>query len=266
MNQYFGMVTSLTFVPHVPAMTTVPISLRLREHHCINPESPIAPGGSSLDALDDGLCSGWFPADVNIRETSEGVKIDDPRYGGSSSYYERYREGKGNSHNEDTCLQCKYRREQEQLDLEIRVRENERDSQERDDKDGGRNNETNEDSSEDSGDERRDRLRERLRRLKQLPRSPSATRRQRHSDAQHEAPRPGVTRPDGPSSGVDPTDVRMEFQEVMGPDIDIDALLDAELHSEDDAESDWEEYVENTCNGIQDIVITGEVCGLIFKL
>jgi hypothetical protein len=251
MNQYFGMVTSPTFVPHVPAMTTVPISLRLREHHCINPEQPIQSGGLNTDILDDGITNAWFPSDVNIRESSDGVRIENARNGGSSSRYERYREGKGNSHNEETCRQCRYKNRQEQLDLEERIRRNKRASEERDetvdqhidDSDGSH-------SSDDTAD---------------FPFQP------RHSALKYVAHRPhdqninvptiGVTRPDGPSSGVDPeADIRREFSQALGRD--VDEMLDEEMGDAEEMEDDvseWDEYVENTCNGIQDIIITGEV-------
>ncbi|KAI0095185.1 hypothetical protein BDY19DRAFT_902185 [Irpex rosettiformis] len=65
--------------------------------------------------------------------------------------------------------------------------------------------------------------------------------------------------PDVPGSGVDPEiGARIEFMGALGQD--VDELLDEEMGSADGYEDDegWEEYVENTCNGIQDIVITGE--------
>jgi hypothetical protein len=93
----------------------------------------------------------------------------------------------------------------------------------------------------------------------------------RHSALKYVAHRPhdqninvptiGVTRPDGPSSGVDPeADIRREFSQALGQD--VDEMLDEEMGDAEEMEDDvseWDEYVENTCNGIQDIIITGEV-------
>lgn len=273
MNQYFGMVTSQTFVPHTPAMTTVPISLRLREHHCINPEPATAAGGSSTDALDDGITNAWFPSDVNIREVSDGVRIDDPRNGGSSAWYERYREGKENSHNEETCTQCSFRKQQEQYDLDERIREHKRASEERDEEEMTEHDfeyefeheheheheYEHEHDDEPEGSHSSDTH-------NRAPRHPamSPTMRRRPHEQGAVILEPGVTRPDGPSSGVDPAaDIRTEFSEALGRDVEM--LLDEEMQDEhEDTDSDWEEYVENTCNGIQDIIITGEVSAFRF--
>ncbi len=35
--------------------------MRLKEHHCINPEAPVPPGGTDDDDLDDGVRNAWFP-------------------------------------------------------------------------------------------------------------------------------------------------------------------------------------------------------------
>ena len=40
--------------------TIVPLFMRLREHHCINPQIPIPTGGKH-DGFDDGLDNGWLP-------------------------------------------------------------------------------------------------------------------------------------------------------------------------------------------------------------
>ena len=259
MNQYFGMATSMTFAPQVPSMTTLPISLRLREYHCINPEHPVAPGGSSYDILDDGISNGWFPNDLNIRELPTGARAENPNYGGSVSWYEMYREGKPNSHSEDMCTQCQYRKEQEEEALQERVRAHKRASEEM--------------SPDDSDDEQRGRAgggdgdeygagssHQRARRNRQTSQSM-----QRHlHEHGHGERQPGVTTPDGPGSGVDPNaGLRIEISESLGQD--VDELLDEEMGSvdeEDDVE-DWEEYMENTCHGIQDIIITGEVSLMI---
>ena len=43
-----------------PQVTTVPLFMRLREHHCINPQFPVLTGGKHND-FDDGLENAWLP-------------------------------------------------------------------------------------------------------------------------------------------------------------------------------------------------------------
>jgi hypothetical protein len=43
-----------------PQLTTVPLFMRLREHHCINPQVPIRTGGTH-NGFDDGLENAWLP-------------------------------------------------------------------------------------------------------------------------------------------------------------------------------------------------------------
>jgi hypothetical protein len=43
-----------------PQITTVPLYMRLREHHCINPQLPIRIGGKR-NGFDDGLENAWLP-------------------------------------------------------------------------------------------------------------------------------------------------------------------------------------------------------------
>ena len=50
-----------------PQITTVPLFMRLREHHCINPESPVRVGGRR-NGFDDGLENAWLPP-LRMRES-----------------------------------------------------------------------------------------------------------------------------------------------------------------------------------------------------
>ena len=43
-------------------MSTWPMFINLREHHCISPELPVPYGGEDEDPLDDGIRNAWFPA------------------------------------------------------------------------------------------------------------------------------------------------------------------------------------------------------------
>lgn len=56
-----------TFGEGSPQLTTVPLFMRLREHHCISPAKPVATGGRH-DGFDDGLCNAWFPK-THMRES-----------------------------------------------------------------------------------------------------------------------------------------------------------------------------------------------------
>ncbi|OCH92980.1 hypothetical protein OBBRIDRAFT_725705, partial [Obba rivulosa] len=90
----------------VPSETCVwPVCLHLREHHSINPEIPVAPGGNSLDEHDDGLCNAWFPTLIDMHENNGIVRVHD-HVSGLDSVYETYVDGRPNSHSEDTCTAC----------------------------------------------------------------------------------------------------------------------------------------------------------------
>jgi hypothetical protein len=51
-----------------PQITTVPLYMRLREHHCINPQYPVLTGGRH-NGFDDGLENAWLPP-VRMRESN----------------------------------------------------------------------------------------------------------------------------------------------------------------------------------------------------
>lgn len=97
-----------------PFVSTWPFFMRLKEHHCINPQEPVPPGGTDDDPLDDGVRNAWFPT-VDLFQSGGRVTVS-YRDGGDvqRSEYESYSEGSPNSHNEDTCLTCQYRREHEE--------------------------------------------------------------------------------------------------------------------------------------------------------
>ncbi|KAJ3483164.1 hypothetical protein NLI96_g6512 [Meripilus lineatus] len=81
-------------------------------------------------------------------------------------------------------------------------------------------------------------------------------------DHEHEQIRPDED--EGPSQ----EEVRNSVNAALGPGVNVDDLLDHEMAEASEATSSSEEdntdtdsemdFVENTCNGIQDIIITGE--------
>ncbi|THH01365.1 hypothetical protein EW026_g1315 [Hermanssonia centrifuga] len=109
---FFRVVMGAEFVPHQPPMIISPISLNLREYHCISPEVPVVVGGNVNNSSDDGLCNAWLgPAELSERDGR--LRIEDQRTG-RTHYYALYKPGKPSIHNEMTCTMCTGRREQEQ--------------------------------------------------------------------------------------------------------------------------------------------------------
>lgn len=125
---YFNMIRSLRFMKQVPRMVTHPVSFRLREHHCINPNEPIVHGGEpDRPMLDDGVANGWFPEFTKFDERDErvcasippGVRPSVPR--GTRHHYETFREGRLMPHDERRCTTCIARRELESEELSQRM-------------------------------------------------------------------------------------------------------------------------------------------------
>lgn len=111
-NDYFNLLPTMNypqdFSEMSPFMTTWPVFMRLREHHCINPAVPLLPGGPADDLADDGIQNAWMPA-VHCRESDGKVICRDG--GDNISEYETYASGRLSSHSADTCTFCIRRRE-----------------------------------------------------------------------------------------------------------------------------------------------------------
>lgn len=125
---YFRIANTVTlpagFGESFPFVTTVPVMVRLREHHCIRPARALdVPEGDESDELfDEGVRNGWLPGGTKFRE--DGVSSFDctsvfssshlpkrklevqDQYGRTLATYETYRPGRPNSHSEDTCDVC----------------------------------------------------------------------------------------------------------------------------------------------------------------
>jgi hypothetical protein len=80
-------------------VTTVPIYMRLREHHCHSPQTPVGCGGLQ-NGFDDGLQNAYFPT-MLMQENAAGVTIHTE---GKSTLYEKYVEP--SAHDEATCTSC----------------------------------------------------------------------------------------------------------------------------------------------------------------
>ncbi len=188
-------------------MIISPISLNLREYHCISPEVPVVVGGNVNNSSDDGLCNAWLgPAELSERDGR--LRIEDQRTG-RTHYYALYKPGKPSIHNEMTCTMCTGRREQEQKE------ELER-------------------------EERRQRARAGVEQVEE-----DSTRVEADAD-----PSPSAAIQGGGMDDLDLLNVQTEMSAALG--ISIDSMLVSEL---DDDGSGY-----NTCTGVQDIIIVGEVC------
>ncbi|KAH7914544.1 hypothetical protein BJ138DRAFT_1133285 [Hygrophoropsis aurantiaca] len=103
---------NLVVTPHLPAnfsetnplVNAAPVFMRLREYHCIDPQTPVISGGQG-DDFDDGLAQAWLPS-TSIYEAQNELHIDNA---GRISKYERFIPGCPNSHNPATCKSCVYR-------------------------------------------------------------------------------------------------------------------------------------------------------------
>lgn len=259
MTQYASLITAVRFPPNFspqnPNLTTMPLYMRLREHHCISPEYPVLTGGNH-DGFDDGIRNGWFPK-VSIHESGGIVRVEDTT-NDYTSKYETYVEGRTNSHKDDTCSQCLFRRRREEHELQEKIRQQK--------------------------EQNVSKSRELLNfadHLQQVPGvDPSSGDYENHEDEEDEptdhgvgtsfvaggAPSPAPSHNEEDEPTVDA--VRTQVNTALGPGVNVDDVLEHELsesssssasesdHSDSDSEVD---YVENTCNGIQDIIITGEV-------
>lgn len=128
-GSYFRIANTVTLPPgfgeSFPFVTTVPVMVRLREHHCIRPARAVeVPSGDDPDRLfDEGVRNGWLPNGIKFREdgvssfpylfafhpslrpSKRKLEVQD-RHGRTLANYETYRPGRQNSHSEDTCDVC----------------------------------------------------------------------------------------------------------------------------------------------------------------
>ncbi|KAI9507819.1 hypothetical protein F5148DRAFT_1201960 [Russula earlei] len=115
---YMALVTNPDYPEHFgensPSMSTWPLFMRLKEHHCISPQDPVPAGGPEHDPFDDGICNAWFPP-VDLVERSDRAVLT-YRYQGElqRTEHETFIEGRSNSHDQNTCLTCQARLEPEE--------------------------------------------------------------------------------------------------------------------------------------------------------
>jgi len=244
-NQYEALVTSTEFPQNFsimnPRLMTSPLYMRLREHHCINPMQPVGPGLPQFDGdIDEGICNAWFPK-MSITEHGGRVRIEDERRR-QVHIYETFVQGRPNGHDEATCTQCILRREDEEAEMAARVRINARAA-----------------SGEpvDDGDHHHHHHHSH----------------HHHHYVHHDDDHDDHDDYDTEASDVDMDAVRelaqnrADAQDALGqnPDAIIDEVMGGPVddyaddeYAEDENEDGVEEYIHNTCNGVCDIIITGE--------
>ncbi|KAI0652579.1 hypothetical protein C8Q79DRAFT_898223 [Trametes meyenii] len=204
-----------------PLVSELPVFVRFTEHHCIDPQIPVPTGTIAGGFLDD-VQNAYFPHSVHFRHVGHSLRIDVPgtRH---AARYETYIEGKPNSHNSRTCRICTFRQEAEDRDLRARIATLHRRLQ-------GEPDDMVVEEEEDAMDT--------------VPtlRSRSSSVSSQDSDAYYFG---------------DGDDRLYTHQLRLERDREAEELVD-ELMS-DGLPDNYEEYIENECNGIQDIIITGEV-------
>ena len=144
-GSYFHIANSIplhaAFGENYPFVTTVPVMVRLREHHCIRPAKAVeVPVGDDADRLfDEGVRNGWLPGRTKFRENGVSsvrrlftspfshlrkrkLEVQD-QHGCTSATYETYQPGRPNSHSEDTCDICCARIGAAEEAIKDRVRE-----------------------------------------------------------------------------------------------------------------------------------------------
>lgn len=230
-------------------MTTVPISLRLREYHSISPKTAIPRGGPPKeqpeDFFNDGIMRAWIPDGWELRETNGKVRVHDGNgMQIRACEYVRWQDGRPNGHDPSTCKMCveKVRDEARALAAQEKKRKSPSDMDSSGDEDMA--------DDEDSYDsEERTDGRARTKRVR--VRSPSA----RRGEAVVAAPPPLGAEPAGQVEGIDVTGAqidgnRAEVQALLGPSISVDDLIDAEMK---------DPGASAPCDGVQDIIVVGEV-------
>ncbi|CDO73394.1 hypothetical protein BN946_scf185013.g28 [Trametes cinnabarina] len=212
-----------------PLVAEQPVYVRFSEHHCIDPELPV-PTGSDPDGLGDNVQNAYFPQPFQYSQSGNTLRVELPRSHTIARYrYETYVEGRPNSHNPATCRVCIHDREEEERQLRARIATFRRTSA---DDSGSGDGET---SGEDQDDEDVEIV------------EPVLSRRGSINSAESEFSQ---------YFGDDDNPTYLH-QLRLERDREAEALID-ELMSED-VPDDYEEYLENDCSGIQDIIITGEV-------
>ncbi|KAI8990642.1 hypothetical protein BD414DRAFT_459354 [Trametes punicea] len=217
--------TSMPALTQFPLVAEQPVYVRFTEHHCIDPEMPVPPGSDPAGFGDD-VQNAYFPQSFHYLRVGNTLRIDLPRTR-TTARYETYVEGRPNSHNSATCRMCMFHQEEEEQQLRARIDAFRRASRGELDVD--------DDMAVDDDEDVRDRG--------FFPRTRSGSSNSADSNASYYF--------GDEHNRISTQQFRLEH------DREAEALVN-ELMS-DGLPDNYEDYIENECNGIQDIIITGEV-------
>ena len=112
--------TDMPDVAAFPSLVEVPVYVRFREHHCISPARPVPTGGTQR-GFDDGLMNGYLPNSFEYHHVGNSLKISVSGAHSQIFRYEDYVEGKPNSHDPSKCTGCLLRATQEHLRIRERA-------------------------------------------------------------------------------------------------------------------------------------------------
>lgn len=238
-DQYFATVTAARFEQHRPLMTTVPISMRLREYHAVSPTKVVATGRTQANPIDEVVMNAWLPHKAELFEKRGALRVVD-QMGTHLSTYERWKEGLPNSHNSSQCMMCadeRLRRIEEEgaarLGMKQRVTKKRKSASDSDEED-----EPMDVSDSEDGDDRESRA---FAKRPRTGRGPSARREDPGpaEDAQFEA--------SGMEQVEEVEEIRRQWQQSTGSALQLDQVLEEETGGDDKA-----------CDGVQDVLFIGE--------
>ncbi|KAI0654436.1 hypothetical protein C8Q70DRAFT_925703 [Cubamyces menziesii] len=210
-----------------PLVAEQPVYVKFREHHCIDPEDPI-PTGTLPGGLGDDVQNAYFPKPFNYRHIGNSLRVELPR-SRITARYEDFVEGRPNSHNPDRCRLCIYNREEDERQLRRRIEAFREATRNNSDADA-------EMAIDDEDDDSMD--------TDSAPRSRRSSSSSQDSDVSYYF-----------SNEHDDPIAAHRFR--LEHDREARAIVD-DIMSQG-LPDDYEDFVENECNGIQDIIITGEV-------
>lgn len=102
-NQYNALITSPEYPPTFSegylGVTTVPVYMRIKEHHFLSPDTPVP--------CSSGLANGYFPPAMQYSSSADGVTVM-----ADGRQYEYLTQGPARVHNSDSCDWCKRREEE----------------------------------------------------------------------------------------------------------------------------------------------------------
>lgn len=103
-------------------MAVAPFFARFAEWQCVNPKKPVPEGGEHSNLWDEGISNGWFP-EITLFHDGDTLRITHHGTSEVIHCYERFVPGQANSHNSETCTACRARaameKEREEEDMRL---------------------------------------------------------------------------------------------------------------------------------------------------